>query len=111
MHRLIMNAPSDKFVDHINHKRNDNRKHNLRFVTNQQNLMNGKVRATNTSGVTGVVRRRDRDKWQASITINYKTINLGSYNTFEDAVKARKEAEEKYFGEYSYNNSINKGEN
>ena len=31
---------------------------------------------------------------------------LGYYGNFEDAVKARKEAEEKYFGEYSYDNSM-----
>ena len=30
MHRLIMNAPSDKFVDHINGDGRDNRKANLR---------------------------------------------------------------------------------
>lgn len=29
----------------------------------------------------------------------------------EDAVIARKNAEEKYFGEYSYKNSMNKGDN
>ena len=30
------------------------------------------------------------------------------YQTKEEAVKARKEAEEKYFGEYSYDNSQEK---
>ena len=30
--------------------------------------------------------------------------HLGTFNRFEDAVKARKRAEQKYFGEYSYNN-------
>ena len=29
---------------------------------------------------------------------------LGTCNSFEDAVNARKRAEQKYFGEYSYNN-------
>ena len=31
-----------------------------------------------------------------------KTTSLGSFIKFEDAVKARKEAEDKYYGEYKY---------
>lgn len=34
-------------------------------------------------------------------------INIGSFDNYEDAVIARKQAEEKYFGEYSYSNSLN----
>ena len=34
-----------------------------------------------------------------------KTYYLGSYQNKEDAIKAREEAERKYFGEYSYTNS------
>lgn len=109
MHRLIMNAPNNKFVDHINHNKNDNRKCNLRLVTNQQNTMNAKLKSNNTSGVTGVYWKKDRQKWQAKIMVNYKNINLGTYINKEDAIKARKEAEEKYFERYSYSNSI-KGE-
>ena len=44
--------------------------------------------------------------WVAYISINYKQITLGYFHDFNDAVKARKQAEEKYFGEYSYDNSI-----
>lgn len=36
---------------------------------------------------------------------NKKTIGLGQYDTFEDAVKARLEAEIEYFGEYRGCNS------
>ena len=31
---------------------------------------------------------------------------LGTFDSFEDAVAARKAAEEKYFGDYSYDNSM-----
>ncbi len=37
MHRLIMNAPDNYEVDHINHNRADNRRKNLRIVTHQEN--------------------------------------------------------------------------
>ena len=37
-----------------------------------------------------------------------KRISLGYYTKFEDAVKSRKEAEEKYFGGFSHDNSRDK---
>lgn len=46
-----------------------------------------------------------RNKWHSYITINKKTISLGNYDKFENAVKARKDAEKIYFGEYAYDYS------
>lgn len=107
-HRLVMNV-SDQFqIDHINHKRYDNRKNNLRIVTNSQNSMNKGLQSNNTSGVTGV--SFYNNMWNAEIRYNQKKYYLGSFDNKEDAIKARKEAEEKYFGEYSYANSMKKDE-
>ena len=50
----------------------------------------------NKSGVNGVAYRSDRNVWVTSITINGKRIELGYFKTFEEAVKVRLEAEEKY---------------
>ncbi len=50
--------------------------------------------------------------WYSQIKVKgQKRITLGYFNDFDDAVKARKNAEEKYFGEYSYDNSIKTGGN
>lgn len=107
LHRLVMKCNDSKLdIDHINHIKNDNRKSNLRIVTRCQNNMNMSKRSDNTSGVTGVIWYKTKNKWRAEIIVNKKHISLGYYKNFEDAVKARKEAEEKYFGEYSYDNSI-----
>ena len=38
--------------------------------------------------------------------LNYQKNILGFYSDFDEAVKVRKEAEEKYFGKYSYDNSM-----
>lgn len=103
-HRLIMDNESG-IVDHINHNVQDNRKSNLRIATSSQNGMNASLSKNNTSGVTGVKWHKKQQKWIANITINYKRIWLGSFVDFDDAVKARKKAEEKYFGEFSYDNS------
>lgn len=107
LHRIIMDCPDDFMPDHIHGKetRYDNRKSNLRIVTKQQNGMNSALSENNTSGVTGV-KWHSRDKiWESCITVNYERIYLGRFIKFDDAVRARKEAEEKYFGEYSYDNS------
>lgn len=107
-HRVVMGLPDVCFeIDHIHGEatRNDNRKHNLRLTTKSQNMMNVGLRSRNKSGVTGVIWHKRRKKWRAFITINQKLIELGFFNNFEDAVKARKEAENKYFGKFSYNNS------
>ena len=67
--------------------------------------MNHKQRENTSSGVTGVTWKNRKQKWIANIHIDGKEIYLGSYTNKEDAIKARREAEDKYFGEYSYNNS------
>ena len=107
MHQIILPTEDGFIPDHIHgaKSRNDNRKENLRIATQSQNLMNTQLRKNNTSGVKGVHWRKDIEKWAATIWINKKFIALGCYEKFEDAVKARREAEEKYFGEYSYEKS------
>ena len=100
LHRFIMNCPYDMEVDHINRNRLDNRKSNLRITTHQQNNMNKGLTKSNTSGYTGIHWYKARNKWQVSIKVNYKSIFLGYYADLEEAIKVRKEAEKKYFGEY-----------
>lgn len=107
LHRLITSCESNMVVDHINHNTMDNRKYNLRICTQSENIANSQIAINNESGVTGVSWNPTRNKWESKIMVNRKTINLGRYNDFEDAVKARKEAEDKYFGEFSYDNSQN----
>lgn len=110
--RLIMgviNAGNDILVDYKNHNTYDNRKCNLRIVDTQKNAMNKRLLNSNVSGVAGV--RFENNKWVAYIKVNYKKIWLGSFDAFEDAVNARKAAEEKYFGEYSYDNSMELAQN
>lgn len=56
-----------------------------------------KLRNNNASGVTGVHFDRARNRWMAYITFQNKRIHLGRFPSFEEAKKARKRAEEKYF--------------
>lgn len=106
-HRIVMQVTNpDLDVDHIRHIKLDNRKSELRIGTHQKNTINLSKRSDNTSGIVGVSYRKDRDKWRAEINYENKYIYLGMFDNFEDAVEIRKDAEEKYFGKWSYNNSM-----
>lgn len=107
MHNLVMDNDDNKIIiDHINHCVNDNRKSQLRITINGQNNMNHSLYKNNTSGCAGVVWKEKNQKWEARINVNKKRYNLGLYDDINDAIKVRKQAEQKYFGEYSYDNSI-----
>ena len=47
----------------------------------------------NTSGHTGVFFNKERNKFQAYISVNKKVFHLGSHDTYEEAVRVREEAE------------------
>jgi hypothetical protein len=86
-------------IDHIDRDRTNNRPNNLRLATQKQNGENMSLPKTNTSGYRGV-RRESRLKskpWAATITHNYKQKHLGYFATAEEAVAARKAAEDAYF--------------
>ena len=56
--------------------------------------------ATNASGVRGVCLDRHSGKWRARLKFKGETVHLGYYDRLEDAVKARRQAEEDYYGEF-----------
>ena len=92
-----------KGYDHIDHNPFNNVRSNLRPCTQQQNTFNGKLGKNNKTGVTGVAlfSLSKQNPWRARIMVNRKEIHLGCFPTFEDAVKARLEAEKKYFGDFA----------
>ena len=96
MHKLIMDNLEDHKtpIDHINHNTLDNRKENLRICTSAQNAWNKKAK--------GYSYRKDNKKYRAYITVNSKRIYLGDFDTKEEAVQVRENAEIKYFGGYRY---------
>ena len=94
-HKKVTNTTTE-IVDHINRNKLDNRKCNLRITDQRVNAINSKMPINNTSGYKGV-RLNKHGSWVASITVNKKHIYLGSYKTKEEAVIARKAAEDKYY--------------
>lgn len=104
MHRVVMNITDKNIViDHIiTEDKNDNRKQNLRITTQNMNCKNRRLSIRNTSGITGVSWHKLKKKWYAYIGVDGKRIGLGFYNNINEAIKIRKEAEVKYYGEYRY---------
>lgn len=110
LHRVVMNAKNGEIVDHIAHGNGelnyDNRKSNLRIVGYSENGMNSVLPKNNKSGYKGVFYSNTLNRWIARICVNTKTIYLGTYVDINDAIEARKQAEQKYYGEYNYCSSI-----
>lgn len=103
MHMLVMNSDGAYDVDHLNHITYDNRKKNLRLIKHYQNITYSKTYSNNTSGRKGVYWDKSRNKWMSCITYNKKTKHLGRFDLYEDAVKAREEAEKNIHSIYHYN--------
>lgn len=69
---------------------------NCRWANSVTQARNQRLRSTNTSGYKGVSFHKHQNKWISRITINKSRISLGYFETKEEAIKARKEAEIKY---------------
>lgn len=101
-HRLAWALYYDYFpeneIDHKDRIRHHNWIDNLREASHVCNIRNKGIMSNNKSGVTGVSFNKKNKKWIGTIAItgNGKNIYLGSFKLFDDAVKARWEAEKKY---------------
>ncbi|EBH9533080.1 HNH endonuclease [Salmonella enterica subsp. enterica serovar Cerro] len=83
-------------VDHINAVRDDDRIENLQLISHRDNVLKGGIqtgRSHNKSGFTGVFWNKQRNKYQAGITIDGVYIYLGLYPTAQEASLARKRYE------------------
>lgn len=92
LHRYLLNPSKGLTVDHINRNPLDNRRCNLRICTQFENNQKH-----NTSGKVGVTFNKKLNKYIAYIKVKRKHITLGEFKNFDDAVKCRLKAEEKYF--------------
>lgn len=102
LHRLLLGVELDKpvfVVDHIDNNPLNNRKGNLRLVTQWENILNSKhlkVRKIHR-GVS-----LEKNKWRAKIHINNRRINLGLFDNYEDAVQRRLQGEIEYKGHMAF---------
>lgn len=87
-------------IDHRNLDKHDNRWTNLREATNGLNQCNRRTYASNKCGVKGI-RQTPNGNWQARISLNKKTINLGTFTSKEKASSVVREAARRHHGEFA----------
>ena len=62
-----------------------------------------KIHQDSKSGFTGVYRMpKNHGKWTAQITVNYEQMHLGVFDTKEEAITARADADQR-LGQFQYN--------
>lgn len=100
MHRLILDAPVDMVVDHINGNGLDNRRANLRLASVSQNRVNISSPARlSKSGFIGV--SRSGDKWRVQISCNGVMHSLGVFVDPVEAAHVYDRAAMKLHGEFA----------
>jgi hypothetical protein len=104
MHRLILDAPPDMQVDHINGNTLDNRRVNLRLASQVQNSRNAQPHRHARSPYKGVSWQPTHRKWRAMICINGTLKHLGYFANEVDAAHAYDNAARSMFGEFARTN-------
>ena len=84
-------------IDHKDRVTTNNKLENLRLLDNGEQQQNTKLRSCNKSGVKGVCLDCKGKIWRSYIGINKEKIQLYYGPSKEEAIKARKAAEKKYY--------------
>ena len=85
MHRMINKTPAGYLTDHINRKKLDNRRSNLKTCNESENMENVGAFETNKSRVKGVYRHKATGKWTSEKIHNGKRYYFGIFDTLEAA--------------------------
>ena len=93
-------CPKGMVRDHIDGNKLNNTRKNIRLASWTQNAQNKTKSGRGKSGRRGVYWNSRDKKWVVYISVNKEKIRIGTYKALDEAIKAREEAEEKYYGEY-----------
>lgn len=105
MHRVILDAPEDMQVDHIDGNGLNNTRANLRICTQAENMLNKSTYVNSPTGYRGVY-PLPSGRFIARIRVDGKWINLGTYETAEEAAIERDKASIIHYGDFARLNVI-----
>lgn len=104
MHRLIV-GPGSPHIDHRDSNGLNNRRANLRPCTAAQNLASRRKIAKSRFPYKGVIQQKGRGTFIARIKVNRRFIQLGRFQSLEDAARAYDSAAVMHFGEFALTNA------
>ena len=91
MHRQIMGFPGGKVVDHINGDSLDNRRENLRILSNADNVRHRVGGTKNKHGVRGIGQHKSvgrTRRWFGQIRVNGENLHTGYFASKDEALDA-----------------------
>jgi hypothetical protein len=100
LQREIMQPPKGLVVDHKNCDSLDNRRDNLRVVTQAVNMRNRRKRKNTSSRFIGVSFHKKRRHWTVNIRYQNKKLWLGSFHSELDAARAYDQAAREYYKDF-----------
>lgn len=99
MHRVILNAPKGRLVDHADHDGLNNQRFNLRLTDYTGNCRNSTSRRGSSSRFLGV--DRNEGSWRARIQVEKRNLFLGRFPSEAEAAQAYDEAAREHFGAFA----------
>lgn len=103
LHRFIINAKKGEIVDHIDRNKLNNKRENLRIVSYSLNSYNKEIKNINGRGIYF---DKSGNRYRACISLNNKTLKLGSFKNINDAKKAYNLKAKEIYGENAYQHII-----
>lgn len=89
LHQFLLGKEKGKVIDHKNGDKKDNRKQNLRHVTQGINIMNRE----STKLFRGCSWNKRDKRYYVTISKDGKRKHIGVFKTLEEAIEARRQAE------------------
>ena len=98
---LVHGIPPKGFILHKNDDPLDLRLENLEEVSIKDTLTRKRPRRDSPTGITGITRKEIKSgyRWTVVINIKGKVKYIGTYQNFQRAIAARRDAERNYYGE------------
>jgi len=91
----------EKYIDHKNGVRTDNKFDNLRPANESENSLNAKIRCDNKSGHKNVFWNCRVKKWNVKLSVNRKPIHIGYFDDLSAAALAAESARVTYHKDFA----------